>query len=70
MSSNSLRVLKTVRQTSGSNNTSYIDIAKEVTKQDGLLGLLGRGLQTRLIANALQGMLFSVLFKYFQTKGY
>lgn len=68
VSSNSLRVLKTVRQTGGS-DSSYLDIAKAVTKKEGLSGLFGRGLQTRLFANALQGMLFSVLFKYFQAKG-
>jgi len=35
--------------------------------QDGWQGLFGRGLQTRLLVNAVQGMLFSVLFKYFQS---
>lgn len=32
---------------------------------DGLKGLFGRGLKTRIIANGLQGLLFSVLWKFF-----
>jgi len=32
---------------------------------DGLKGLFGRGLKTRIIANGLQGLLFSVLWKLF-----
>ena len=63
--SNSLRVLKTSRQAAGL-GTSVVDIAKGIVATDGWAGLLGRGLQTRLAFNALQGMLFSVLFKYFQ----
>jgi hypothetical protein len=63
--SNSLRVLKTSRQTEGL-GTSLSDLARGIIATDGWQGLLGRGLQTRLLVNALQGMLFSVLFKYFQ----
>jgi hypothetical protein len=65
--SNSLRVLKTSRQAAGL-ETSVVDIAKGIVATDGWAGLLGRGLQTRLTVNALQGMLFSVLFKYFGGK--
>lgn len=32
---------------------------------DGLKGLFGRGLKTRIIANGLQGLLFSILWKLF-----
>lgn len=68
--SNSLRVLKTVRQTSVDSseegkNFSYISAAKEIVEAEGWNGLLGRGLQTRLLANAVQGALFSVLYKFF-----
>lgn len=63
--SNSLRVLKTSRQTEGL-GTSLSDLARGIIATEGWQGLLGRGLQTRLLVNALQGMLFSVLFKYFQ----
>lgn len=32
---------------------------------DGIKGLFGRGLKTRIIANGLQGLLFSILWKFF-----
>eukprot|EP00596_Hydrurales_sp_CCMP1899_P004120 CAMPEP_0119050530 /NCGR_PEP_ID=MMETSP1177-20130426/70467_1 /TAXON_ID=2985 /ORGANISM="Ochromonas sp, Strain CCMP1899" /LENGTH=461 /DNA_ID=CAMNT_0007029049 /DNA_START=366 /DNA_END=1751 /DNA_ORIENTATION=+ len=99
--SNSLRVLKTTKQTAGDENLvnktamknevesevseiennvtspqiiesvsmkskSYRELAADIIAKDGWGGLFGRGLQTRILANALQGMLFSVLFKYFQ----
>lgn len=79
--SNSLRVIKTTKQTArlgssedGLNNMtdeavkdlSYPDIVKMIIEQDGIKGLLGRGLQTRLLTNAIQGAVFSVLWRYFQ----
>ena len=64
--SNSIRVLKTFRQTS-STKISYVDAAKSIVASDGITGLLGRGLKVRLVANGLQGMLFSVLWKHFET---
>ena len=33
-----------------------------VVKKEGVVGLLGRGLKTRLLANGLQGLMFSVLW--------
>jgi hypothetical protein len=63
--SNSLRVIKTTKQTAGEEIT-YQEALALVLDKDGLLGLFGRGLQTRLLTNAIQGALFSVLFKYFQ----
>ena len=60
--SNGLRVLKTVRQTSA-DGTGYVDAAKAVLAADGVSGLLGRGLATRLLVNLLQGALFSVAWK-------
>jgi Mitochondrial carrier protein len=65
--SNSLRVLKTVRQTS-SKSISYVEAAQDVIAKDGVMGLMGRGLRTRLIANGMQGMMFSVAWKYFDDK--
>jgi hypothetical protein len=32
------------------------------------MGLFGRGLKTRIIANGMQGIMFSVLWKYFEKK--
>jgi len=92
VTSNSLRVIKTTKQTArlggvnakenegaGNETTaaattstksddefSYAEIVKMIIEKDGLAGLFGRGLKTRLLTNALQGSLFSVLFKYFQ----
>ena len=74
--SNSLRVIKTTKQTAnlgvkdetaGSpKELSYPEIVSQIIEKDGLAGLFGRGLQTRLLTNAIQGATFSVLWKYFQ----
>lgn len=60
--SNSFRVVKTARQASA-NNASYAFVIKSIIKQDGVLGLMGRGLKTRLLTNAIQGTMFSVCWK-------
>ena len=62
--SNSLRVVKTTRQTFP-HVVSYAEVVKHVVDKDGVMGLLGRGLKTRLIANGIQGLMFSVLYRYF-----
>lgn len=62
--SNSLRVVKTYRQVNDT-RISYTEAAKRVIRQDGRLGLFGRGLKTRILANGLQGILFSILWKLF-----
>ncbi|GAB0494415.1 hypothetical protein MMPV_005708 [Pyropia vietnamensis] len=60
--SNSLRVVKTYRQTHAE-VVSYPSAVRQVVAQDGVVGLFGRGLQTRIIANGFQGLLFTVLWK-------
>lgn len=81
--SNSLRVIKTTKQTAqlleeyGANTPvakelswqEYQKVIKLIVDKDGLQGLFGRGLQTRLLTNAIQGSLFSVLWRYFQQVG-
>ncbi|KAI6131758.1 mitochondrial carrier [Pisolithus croceorrhizus] len=62
--SNSLRVVKTYRQVNAT-RISYLDAARAVIAADGIQGLLGRGLKTRILANGLQGLMFSVLWKLF-----
>jgi len=57
--SNSLRVLKTTRQTALV-PVSYADAAKEIVAKEGLVGLFGRGLKTRIITNGVQGALFTI----------
>lgn len=60
--SNSIRVLKVYKQ-ANSEAISYPQAFKEVVASDGILGLMGRGLGTKIISNGIQGMLFSVLWK-------
>merc|ERR1712232_914875 len=57
--SNSLRVLKTTRQTSFE-PVGYLDSAKAIVAAEGLAGLFGRGLKTRILTNGIQGALFTV----------
>jgi Mitochondrial carrier protein len=63
--SNSIRVVKTTKQTSKT-VTSYPEAIRGVIASDGIVGLFTRGLGTRLVANGMQGMMFSVLWKFFQ----
>ncbi|KAL7505854.1 hypothetical protein ACHAXN_003290 [Cyclotella atomus] len=70
--SNSFRVIKTTKQTAGlggddSKEITYREALALVLETDGVKGLLGRGLQTRLLTNSIQGAVFSVLWKYFQS---
>lgn len=69
--SNSLRVIKTTKQTAQlgqqeDKELSYPEVVAMIVEKDGLPGLFLRGLQTRLLTNAIQGAAFSVLWKYFQ----
>merc|ERR1711988_1175740 len=57
--SNSLRVLKTTRQTS-LEPVSYMESAKMIIEKEGYAGLFGRGLGTRILTNGLQGALFTI----------
>merc|ERR1719446_673831 len=60
--SNSLRVLKTTRQTS-TEPIGYYASAKQIVDAEGLAGLFGRGLKTRILTNGIQGALFTVGWK-------
>ncbi|KAH7122011.1 mitochondrial carrier domain-containing protein [Dactylonectria estremocensis] len=62
--SNSLRVVKTYRQVNET-KVSYSEAAHSIVRQDGLVGLFGRGLKTRILANGMQGLMFSILWKLF-----
>lgn len=63
--SNSIRVVKTTKQTFETPLT-YPETVKYIISQDGLQGLFLRGLGTRILANGMQGMMFSVLWKYLE----
>jgi hypothetical protein len=61
--SNSIRVIKVYKQ-ANTEAISYPEALRRVIAEDGVLGLMGRGLKTKIIANGLQGLMFSVLWKY------
>jgi len=63
--SNFLRVLKTTRQTSAE-SIGYREAAAQIIEKDGVLGLFTRGLGTRVITNAIQASLFSIVWKYLE----
>lgn len=65
VTSNSIRVVKTTKQTYPT-PISYPDAARMIIEKDGLQGLFLRGLGTRILANGAQGMMFSVLWKMLQ----
>merc|ERR1719199_2052163 len=60
--SNSLRVLKTTRQTA-LEPVSYMESAKQIIQAEGVAGLFGRGLKTRILANGVQGAMFTILWR-------
>eukprot|EP00929_Paragymnodinium_shiwhaense_P024860 TRINITY_DN15181_c0_g1_i7.p1 TRINITY_DN15181_c0_g1~~TRINITY_DN15181_c0_g1_i7.p1 ORF type:complete len:364 (-),score=55.34 TRINITY_DN15181_c0_g1_i7:130-1221(-) len=61
--SNSLRVVKTNKQTLQDPKIGYRDIVLSVLHSDGAWGLFMRGMETRILANVLQGALFTVIWK-------
>merc|ERR1719148_24786 len=63
--SNSIRVIKVYKQAS-TEAISYPQVVKNVIKESGLKGLFFRGLETKILANGMQGILFSILWKQFE----
>lgn len=63
--SNSLRVVKTMKQTH-SENINYKKTVYDIINKDGIEGLFGRGLKTRILTNGIQGMMFTVCWKYIE----
>jgi hypothetical protein len=75
--SNVLKVIKTVKQStstesfdvlkeekySKSKRMSYIAVIRKIIEEGGYRALFGRGLSTRLLANAVQSVLFTVIWK-------
>mmetsp|Transcript_22261 Transcript_22261/g.46930 ORF Transcript_22261/g.46930 Transcript_22261/m.46930 type:complete len:296 (+) Transcript_22261:259-1146(+) len=60
--SNAIRVLKTYKQTSVE-PIGYMEAATRIIEKDGLAGVFFRGLTSKLTANALNAMLFTVVWK-------
>eukprot|EP00563_Minutocellus_polymorphus_P016399 CAMPEP_0181050986 /NCGR_PEP_ID=MMETSP1070-20121207/16810_1 /TAXON_ID=265543 /ORGANISM="Minutocellus polymorphus, Strain NH13" /LENGTH=288 /DNA_ID=CAMNT_0023129971 /DNA_START=8 /DNA_END=874 /DNA_ORIENTATION=+ len=63
--SNSIRVVKVYKQ-SHPENLSYPQVVKNVIEESGIRGLMFRGLETKILANGMQGILFSILWKKFE----
>ncbi|GIL87123.1 hypothetical protein Vretifemale_15232 [Volvox reticuliferus] len=60
--SNSIRVIKTTKQTT-TEATTYPQVARMIIAKDGVLGLMGRGLKTKILANGVQGICFSIVWR-------
>ncbi|CAM9966611.1 unnamed protein product, partial [Ectocarpus sp. 8 AP-2014] len=65
--SNSIRVVKVYKQ-SHTEGVTYVQAVRDVIAKDGLVGLFGRGLKTKIMANGMQGLMFSVLWKAIEEK--
>jgi hypothetical protein len=63
--SNSIRVIKVYKQSSEV-PISYPQVVRNVIQESGLRGLFFRGLETKILANGMQGILFSILWKHFE----
>ena len=61
---NVFRVVKTTKQAFGAKrNLSYSETIRMVLAADGWKGLFGRGLRTRILANALQSVVFTIVWR-------
>ena len=61
---NVLKVIKTTKQALGSkHNSSYSEVVRMIVAADGWKGLFGRGLKTRIGTNALQSILFTIIWR-------
>ena len=58
--SNSIRVIKVYKQTN-TDAFTYPEALRRVVKEDGVAGLFGRGLQTKIIATGLRVLMIFVL---------
>jgi Mitochondrial carrier protein len=63
--SNSIRVIKVYKQ-SHPDQLSYPEVVRRVLQESGVRGLFFRGLETKILSNGLQGILFSILWKHFE----
>mmetsp|Transcript_58829 Transcript_58829/g.137392 ORF Transcript_58829/g.137392 Transcript_58829/m.137392 type:complete len:451 (+) Transcript_58829:3-1355(+) len=69
ITSNSLRVLKTKRQSARTtDDVGYGEAANSIIKTEGISGFLFRGLETRILVNILQGSFFAILWKLIEER--
>jgi hypothetical protein len=69
--SNSIRVIKTTKQSlsaAGSGSGGYGETLTTILKDGGISGLFGRGLVTRIFANGLQSIVFTVAWRYLKDR--
>ena len=62
--SNGMRVV-TVTKQSSKVQVGYAEVARSIIKTDGVWGLVGRGLGTKILSNGISAMLFSVMWRRF-----
>ena len=62
---NFMRVIKTTKQVLSATNVgiTYAETISVILAADGVKGLFGRGLRTRIMGNALQSILFTVIWR-------
>lgn len=61
---NSIRVIKTTKQAIAVKHTvSYGEVVAMILAADGWKGLFGRGLRTRILGNAVQSVMFTVIWR-------
>jgi hypothetical protein len=65
--SNSIRVLKTVRQTHDV-PISYAGAAQMVIAESGIQGLMFRGLSSKILANGLQSVMFTIIWRMMKSR--
>lgn len=65
---NTFRVLKTARQTMAGVN-SYAEVARVIIRTDGVRGLLGRALLTRMVTNSVQAVVFTLVLRRLKPAG-
>jgi len=63
--SNSVRVVKTAKQTA-SVDITYAATVSKIVAEDGIAGLFLRGLGTKILSNGVQAMLFTIVWRYLQ----
>jgi hypothetical protein len=61
---NAIRVVKTTKQSLGSRHSvTYAEAIRIILAADGWRGLFGRGLSTRIYCNAIQSIVFTVIWR-------
>lgn len=66
---NGVRVIKTIKQTSLRNRQiTYVDVISNVLNEGGIKDLFVRGLASRILANCLQTLVFTIIWKLLSSK--